>query len=528
MSSSLVVTAADSSGRWYLLPGSSNSYDLKVANESDHAVLCKLGLDEPADAGSVTPSTLTLKAGESRCVSVSFKPEWLTLRDRKAVITARDAAGTVLATFVHELIAATTTDCSVSLAWKEEIAGDAMLRGFVLSCTVRSISSTPGVFEPEFSQHPSLRFPEKQRITLGPGEISTFDVPVIWNRSARDNEGWNHPRTIEVSVPVTHGRRTATAPWDLVQQHIEPYLEEADRAPVLARRPPPPQFTTPGGGAPAGAPVVSQLAVAAPPEPAPSAAATETPAERLVRAEMEAAVTSTGMRLPPAVHVTPRAPASRETISVAPGTLVLIALAVGAIAIVFVWMLRTPIATSAVSTTPVPVASLPIPTPAPAAHRPSPKAHPKPTPTSPGASATAQTTTTSASTGSTTPAPSATAKPHAASHASTHAPAQAHRAAPPRVSPADRGALVQISDVGAEYARGGRQVHVFWDSYAQAKADVQVLDSHNTIVAEATTGRREAVLLNLPRGFRGSLFVQVTAIGYDGVRVVSTTSLGPP
>src|ERR1700730_10000611 len=156
MSSSLVIQASDSSGRWYLLPGSLNSYDLKVANESDHAVLCKLSLDEPAGAGNVTPSSLTLKAGESRSVSISFKPDWLTLRDRKAIVTARDAAGSVLATFVHDLVAATTTDCSVSLAWKDEITGDGMLRGFVLTCAIRSISSTPGVFEPDFTSHPSL------------------------------------------------------------------------------------------------------------------------------------------------------------------------------------------------------------------------------------------------------------------------------------------------------------------------------------------------------------------------------------
>ena len=47
MSTSLVIEAADSSGRWYLLPGAENSYELHVANESDHAVLCKLSLDEP-------------------------------------------------------------------------------------------------------------------------------------------------------------------------------------------------------------------------------------------------------------------------------------------------------------------------------------------------------------------------------------------------------------------------------------------------------------------------------------------------
>jgi len=116
-----------------------------------------------------------------------------------------------------------------------------------------------------------------------------------------------------------------------------------------------------------------------------------------------------------------------------------------------------------------------------------------------------------------------------ASHPAAASASHTHRAATPqRVSPADRGALVQLNGVGAEYARGGRQVHVFWDSYAQAKADVQVLDSRNVIVAETMVGRRMAALLNLPRGYRGSVYVQVTAIGYDGERVVNSTSLGPP
>jgi hypothetical protein len=76
--------------------------------------------------------------------------------------------------------------------------------------------------------------------------------------------------------------------------------------------------------------------------------------------------------------------------------------------------------------------------------------------------------------------------------------------------------------------RGGRQVHVFWSSYAQARAQVQLLDDRSTLVAQTVVGRREAALLSLPRKYRGSLYIQVTAIGYDGTRVVSTTSLGPP
>ena len=526
MSSSLVITAADTSGRWYLLPGAANSYELTIANESAHAVLCKLSLDEPADAGSVVPSSVTLKAGESRTVSVSFKPEWLSLRDRKAVISARDATGSVVATFVHDLVAATTTDCSVSLAWKDEIAGDGMLRGFMLTCTVRSISSTPGVFEPDFVPHPSLRFPEPHRLTLGPGEMSTFDVPVIWNRSARDNEGWNHPRTIEVGVGVTHGRRTASAPWDLVQQHIEPYLTDADRAPVIVRRPPPPQFSQPGGVATAA--VVSPLVAPPMPEPV-MAPANESHAERVARAEMEAGVAASGLRLPaqPVVHQQPEA--QRETIAVAPGTLLLIAIAVGAIAIALVWMLRVPPSTSAVSTAPVQVASPALPAAESMIHRKSPArkvAKPKHT-AAPSAAATAAV---AAEAAAATAAPAPVAAGSTAHAATAQPSSRAHVAAvtPQRNSPVDRSALVQLGGVGAEYLRGGRQLHVYWDSYAQARAEVQVLDARDTLLAETTVGRRMAAVVSLPRGYRQGVYVQVTAIGYDGTRVVSTTSLGPP
>lgn len=532
MSSNLVIKAADASGRWYILPGTANSYELSVANESDHAVLCKLTLDEPTDAGAVTPSSLTLNGGESRNVAVGFKQEWLTLRDRKAVVTARDAAGVVLATFVRDLVAATATDCSVSLAWKDEIAGDGMLRGFVLACTVRSISSMPGIFEPEFTQHPSLRFPDKQRITLGPGETTTFDVPVVWNRSARDNEGWNHPRSIEVAVPVTHGRRSAAAPWDLVQHHIEPYLTDADRSPVIVRRPPPPQFTTPGSSVPAVSPLAPPVA-----EPTPTFSGSH--AERIAQAELEAGVVSA--KPAPPGPATPHQPgaggpvhpqqqhgtttADKEIIAVAPSTLLLIALAVGAIAIALLWIARTPSGVSAVTTGPVPIASAAIPNTHVAVHKRRPAAkksgHPSPAPATATESTSEQSATTSSQGAATTT--SATSAPQQRTQ-----PTQTRQASAARVSPVDRSALVQLNDVGAEYMRGGRQLHVYWDSYAQARAEIQILDARSTVVAQTYVGRREAALLSLPRNYHGDLYIQVTAIGYDGTRVVGTASLGPP
>lgn len=522
MSSSLVIKAADPSGRWYLLPGGANSYDVVVANESAHAVLCKLTLDEPADAGTVAPASLTLKAGESRTAHVAFKPEWLTLRDRKVVVTARDAGGNILATFVQDLVSATTTDCSISLAWKDEISGGGILRGFVLACTVRSISSTPGVFEPEFTPHPSLQFPGSKRIQLGPGEQTTFDVPITWNRSARDSEGWNHPRTIEAGVAVTHGRRSANAPWDLVQQHIEPYLSDADRAPVVARRPPPPQFTTPGGAAP----TVSPMAVAAPPEPVDG----ETYSQRIARAELEAGVTAVAS--PPenaaagdSRRATVPAPPRPDVIAVAPSTLLLIGLAISAIVVALFWMLRAPTGPTAVTTGPVVAPSAPLaivkPHRTPARH---PTKHLSSTPAA-QAAATGGSSAENASGGTspTNTTPAATTQPTTQSGG----PARVG-AAPQRVSPVDRGALVELNGVSAEYLRGGRVVHVFWDSYAQARAQVQVLNQRDVVVAQTTVGRSEAVVLTLPRGYHDGVYIQVTAFGYDGTRIVSTTSLGPP
>jgi hypothetical protein len=234
------------------------------------------------------------------------------------------------------------------------------------------------------------------------------------------------------------------------------------------------------------------------------------------------------MRLPaPPTHAPPRPAAQRETIAVAPGTLLLVALAVAAIAIVFVWMLRTPVGTSAVSTAPVPVVASPaLPTTTPTVRRASAKPRP-------GVSAAANATTgavaaATSNVDATALAPANTPGAATPARVAAASNARAHRAAAPqRVSPIDRSALVQLNSVGAEYLRGGRQVHVFWDSYAQARAIVQVLDARSTIVAQTTVGRRMAALLPLPRGYRGPVYIQVTAIGYDGERVVNSASLGP-
>jgi hypothetical protein len=226
----------------------------------------------------------------------------------------------------------------------------------------------------------------------------------------------------------------------------------------------------------------------------------------------------------------PPAPVTRETISVAPGTLVTVALAFAAIAIVLLWTLRSQ-NSAAVSTAPVPVATALITAlPANAPHK-SGKPHPKPHPsTSPSPAVVAQASASDQSAATTAPHPASASTPVATPHASSAGRPATHQAAvvPQRVSPVDRSAIVQLDSVGADYQRGGRLVHVYWNSYAQAHADVQLLDDRSTLLAETTVGRRMAALLWLPRGYRGSLFVQVTAIGYDGTRVESSASLGPP
>jgi hypothetical protein len=92
----------------------------------------------------------------------------------------------------------------------------------------------------------------------------------------------------------------------------------------------------------------------------------------------------------------------------------------------------------------------------------------------------------------------------------------------------DKSALPQIQNLGAEYLRGGRAVRVFWDSYAQASADIQLLNDQNVIVGEARVGRRMGAMVWLPRGYRGNVYIQVTAIGYHGERIVSSTTLSSP
>src|SRR5450755_977448 len=109
MATNLTVDSADNSSRWYITPGNSSTYDLQVHNDTDRAVLCRVTLASHPDTGSVKPQSLTLQAHETRTVAVTFNPDAPLPRDRKALITVKDAAGQVLSTIDRVLDAGATT-----------------------------------------------------------------------------------------------------------------------------------------------------------------------------------------------------------------------------------------------------------------------------------------------------------------------------------------------------------------------------------------------------------------------------------
>src|SRR5476651_998981 len=151
MATNLTVDSTDKSSRWYITPGTSSTYDLQVHNDTDRAVLCRVTLDSHPDTGSVKPQSLTLQARETRNVSVTFGPEARLPRDRKAVITIKDAAGQALSTVERELVSGSSTDATLTLAWKEPILENDKLCGFVLLCSIRSLSGGADDFTPDFA-----------------------------------------------------------------------------------------------------------------------------------------------------------------------------------------------------------------------------------------------------------------------------------------------------------------------------------------------------------------------------------------
>src|SRR5579872_4648855 len=185
MGTPLSVFAVDRSRRWIIAPGVASTRQILVRNDSGQQLECRLKVEEPV-AASVSPAVVDLSPRQSRSVDVIFLANWSPETDKRVVISFRDAQANLLVNFAQEVMAADSSDCSVTLSWKEPIVIDDELSGLKFFCTITSRSSTPRTFEVDFTPHPALRFPERKKITLEPGESATFDVPVEWHRNVHD------------------------------------------------------------------------------------------------------------------------------------------------------------------------------------------------------------------------------------------------------------------------------------------------------------------------------------------------------
>jgi hypothetical protein len=261
MAKNLTVDSADKSVRWYITPGTASTYDLQVHNDTDRAVLCRVTVASHPETASVKPGSLTLQAHETRTVAVTFGADAQLPRDRKALITIKDAAGQTLSTIERELVSGASTDATLVLSWKEPIIEEGALRGFILFCNIRSLSGTADDFTPDFTPHPALTFPKHEPVWLEPGATAMLELPIRWDRAKRDNEGWNHPRAIEASVAVSQGRRSTRMVWDVVQRAAGDLLDRADKSPFVERRASAPAFVPSASPQPADA---SQPATAEP------------------------------------------------------------------------------------------------------------------------------------------------------------------------------------------------------------------------------------------------------------------------
>ncbi|HLJ84755.1 MAG TPA: hypothetical protein VKT51_11325 [Candidatus Eremiobacteraceae bacterium] len=514
MAVSLSIETIDQSDRWYFVPGTPAEYELRVRNASSSPQHCTFAIEEPIDGGSIEPASAILQPHIPIVLRLRLNVSWST-REAHVVVAVRDLGGMILATIVRPIATATVSDCTVSIGWKEAIVADSSLRGFILHCYIRNIGKLTGAFQPRFKPHPALSFPSLAPSILGPGEAIAIDVPVIWNRAMRDDEGFNHPRMIEVEVPAGGARRSAATPWETVQLHLRRYLNEQDTEVLVPLHAPPSRL--PKGGSMPVDPASADGAGAAK-QSANSAAGSAPKASALfARAEFLPAKRgpANGARLLPYAFA-----------------------AIGLIAIVIVafqlpHLLR---AFGPAAVAPVPTATVIVPqigsngTPGVkhASHVNTSAAErllqrvtsnaPAPDLSKSAPAANTSSGTSSSSAVSQTPAPAETSA--AANATSIH-----HAALPPRPPPINRELVVTLDGITAWYGHNGHVVHVTWDSTAQASAEVQLLDSRNVIVAQKhLSGPITSATVTLPPRFHGEVFVAVTAIGYHGERVVQSGS----
>lgn len=506
MTARFSVFAQDRSARWILAPGVASTRQIEIRNESDEPVECHLRVEYPQTA-SASPAVLTIQPHHTRSADIIFLANWSPQRDASLLVSLRDPQGEQLAGFSHELAAADSSDCSLALDVKEPVLVDGALAGFKLWFSIASKSPTPRRFEIDFVRHPSLRFPERTSVTLGPGEATAFEVPVAWNRAVRDLQFWNHPLKIEAFVPASHGRRTAVLSWEAVERRLDPYLSEDDR---VARIMP-----------------AQQREAAASSTMSPGQLKYTELVELKKLEQSVVGATPQRMRVEPAEQPA-QAKAARWS---AIATIATMGFAIVGLVLAALFFLRPPVIHPA--TAPVRVAPPEMPTPVitvrkdqvrPARHLAANDPVAKPV------------WTTVASTQQSTVAGVDSSHETAQAPASGPAPATAHKPASVALAPVaqpqrhttDRNAVVTLNNVDAAYAPGGRAVNVAWSGSAQAGATVEVLDVSGKIIASRDVrGDRSSATVRLPRGYRGSVSVQVIALGYHGERVVQSASLTP-
>ncbi|HEV2878239.1 MAG TPA: hypothetical protein VGW96_01555, partial [Candidatus Eremiobacteraceae bacterium] len=226
MAQAFRIETLDRSGRWYLTPGSRSIYDLRIRNDSKNAADCSLVVEDPAIGVSVEPNAFSLRGHEVRTITVTFAPEATSVRSHRVLLSLHsDDDGSLLATFEHPLVATGGTDCSVAMALKGPITEAGELRGFEMTCSVRSQSEARSTFQVSLSPHPAFAIPELPALSLEPGQVGEVVIPIRWNRSVKDTNGWNHPAIFELSVPVSNGKRTSRMRWELIEGKLEPFLK---------------------------------------------------------------------------------------------------------------------------------------------------------------------------------------------------------------------------------------------------------------------------------------------------------------
>jgi len=509
MTARFTVVAQDRSQRWTLALGVASTRQLEIRNDSDAVVECHLRVERPPSA-SASPAVLTIQPRHARSADIIFLANWSPAQESTLEVSLRDPQGQQLAVFVQELVAADASDCSLGLEIKEPMVVADAIAGFKLWLTIASRSATPQRFEIDFVPHPSLRFPERTAVMLEPGEATAFEVPVEWNRAIRDLHFWNHPLKVEAFVPTSNGRRTAMLPWETIQQRLSQYLTADDRAARI-----PQSVTTPSASGPGQTPgqlKYTELAELKKLEQA--VVGTVQPRHAVTSAPAPAAAQLEG---PPR----PRLPVA---------ALVTTGFALLAIAMAAFFFLRPPVVPPA--TAPVHVTQPLVPTPVLIAHH---QAAPKRALVGPVAKpvwtsvASAQHAAVAAVDSSRETAPVASVAQTAKAVAQT--PKTIALAPAPllhRATRVDRNAVVELGGVDAAYTSGGRAVNVAWSGAAQASATVQVLDLRGKIIASRSVpGARSTATIRLPRGYHGSVSVQVIANGYHGERAVQSTSLAP-